>query len=244
MSPFVAELLGTMVLVLLGNGVVANVVLARTKGQGAGWLAITTGWGLAVAVAVYFAGSTSGGHINPAVTVALAAAGRFPWASVPGYLAAQTMGAFLGAVLVWIVYLPHWRETHDAGAKLGAFCTIPAIRSFPANLVTEAVATAVLVLGVLAILTPANLDPSRGWQAGLGPLLVGVLVGSIGLSLGGPTGYAMNPARDLGPRLAHLVLPIEGKGSSDLAYAWVPVLGPLAGGILGAWVHALFWAGG
>jgi len=242
MSTFTAELVGTLLLVLLGNGVVANVLLTRSKGQGAGWMVITTGWGLAVAIAVYSVGSVSGAHINPAVTIGLAAIGEFPWPEVPAYLVAQVTGAFLGAALVALTYWPHWTGTEDASTKLAVFCTAPAIRRPALNLVTEVVGTFVLVLGVLAILAPVNLNPDTGFPSGLGPLLVGALVWSIGLSLGGPTGYAINPARDLAPRLAHALLPLPGKGGSDWAYAWVPVVGPLLGGVLGALAYRMLWA--
>lgn len=241
MSPYLAEYLGTLLLLLLGDGVVANVVLSKTKGHNSGWIVITAGWGLAVAVAVYCTAAISGAHLNPAVTVGLATIGKFEAALVPGYLAAQVAGAFSGAVLVWLMHLPHWRETPDAGAKLAVFSTGPAIRHTPANLVSEILGTAVLVLGVLAILSPANLQPGTGFDTGFGPALVGLLVGSIGLSLGGPTGYAINPARDLGPRIAHALLPIPGKGGSDWGYAWIPVVGPLLGGVLGACVFRAFW---
>jgi glycerol uptake facilitator protein len=241
MSATLAELLGTMILVLLGDGVVANVVLKQTKGHNAGWIVITAGWGFAVAVAVYCTGTISGAHLNPAVTLGMAAIGKFEWALVPGYIAAQMAGAFLGGVLVWLAYLPHWKETHDQGAKLAVFCTAPAIRHTVGNLICEIIGTAVLVLGVLAILSPANLLPNSGFDKGFGPALVGMLVWSIGLSLGGPTGYAINPARDLGPRLAHFVLPSPGKGGADWGYAWIPVLGPAMGGILGALLYQAFW---
>lgn len=241
MSATLAELLGTMILILLGDGVVANVVLKRTKGNNAGWVVITAGWAFAVAVAVYCTNSISGGHLNPAVTVAMAVIGKFDWALVPGYIAAQMAGAFLGGVLVWLAYLPHWKVTDDQGAKLGVFCTAPAIRHTMSNLICEIIGTAMLVLGVLAILSPANLVPNSGFDKGLAPALVGVLVWSIGLSLGGPTGYAINPARDLGPRLAHFVLPIPGKGGADWSYAWIPVIGPIIGGIVGALVYKACW---
>jgi glycerol uptake facilitator protein len=246
MQSYLAELLGTMILVLLGDGVVANVLLQRSKGQNSGWIVITTGWGVAVAVAVYAVGRISGAHLNPAVTIALATIGSFSWAQVPGYIAAQMIGAFLGAVLVWLAYLPHWRETPDPGAKLGIFCTGPAIRSTGANLITEIIGTAVLMFGILAIAAnaqtlarPGDVDLSVVFSRGLQPLLVGVLVLGIGLSLGGPTGYAINPARDLGPRLAHAILPIPGKGSSDWGYAWIPVVGPIIGGIAGAGLYSI-----
>jgi len=246
MQSYLAELLGTMILVLLGDGVVANVLLQRSKGQNSGWIVITTGWGVAVAVAVYAVGRISGAHLNPAVTIALATIGSFSWAQVPGYIAAQMIGAFLGAVLVWLAYLPHWRETPDPGAKLGIFCTGPAIRSTGPNLITEIIGTAVLMFGILAIAAnaqtlarPGDVDLSVVFSRGLQPLLVGVLVLGIGLSLGGPTGYAINPARDLGPRLAHAILPIPGKGASDWGYSWIPVVGPIIGGIAGAGLYSI-----
>lgn len=240
MSPYFAEFLGTALLILLGDGVVANVVLARSKGQNSGWIVIATGWGLAVALAVYCVGSISGAHLNPAITLALTAIGKFEAAKVPGYLAAQFAGAFVGAVLVWLAYLPHWRETPDPAAKRAVFCTAPAIRSPGSNLLCEAIGTAVLVFGALALPSKANL-PEPAWTSGFGPLLVGLLVFSIGLSLGGPTGYAINPARDLGPRLAHAVLPISGKGDSDWSYAWIPVLGPVVGGLVGAFAQQFLY---
>lgn len=241
MNPYLAELLGTMLLVTLGDGAVANVVLNRSKGQNGGWIVIATGWGLAVAMAVYSVGTISGAHINPAVTLGLAAIGDFDWAKVPGYILAQIVGAFLGAAVVWLTYLPHWRETNDPAAKLGIFCTIPAIRKPALNCLTEIIGTFVLVVGVLAIPSANNLQPESGFTTGMGPLLVGLLVWSIGLSLGGPTGYAINPARDLGPRLAHLILPIHGKGGSDFSYAWVPIIGPLVGGASGALFYRWLW---
>jgi len=246
MQSYLAELLGTMILVLLGDGVVANVLLQRSKGQNSGWIVITTGWGVAVAIAVYAVGRISGAHLNPAVTIALATIGSFSWAQVPGYIAAQMIGAVLGAVLVWLAYLPHWRETPDPGAKLGIFCTGPAIRSTGPNLITEIIGTAVLMFGILAIAAnaqtlarPGDVDLSVVFSRGLQPLLVGVLVLGIGLSLGGPTGYAINPARDLGPRLAHAILPIPGKGASDWGYSWIPVVGPIIGGIAGAGLYSI-----
>src|SRR5690349_1080210 len=241
MSPFLAELLGTMLLIILGDGVVANVVLNRTKGQNSGWIVITAGWAFAVTVAVYAVGSFSGAHINPAVTIALAAIGKFAWAKVPMYIAVQLVGAFLGGAIVWLAYLPHWAVTESAASKLAVFSTAPAIRNTTANLLTEVIGTFVLVLGVLAILTPKNLNPVHGWDAGFGPYLVGILVWAIGLSLGGPTGYAINPARDLGPRLAHALLPVAGKGHSDWGYAWIPVVGPIIGGVLAAFLYRAVW---
>ena len=241
MSPFTAELIGTMILVTLGDGVVANVVLNKTKGQNSGWIVITAGWALGVAVAVYCVNAISGAHLNPAVTVGLAAIGKFPWPDVPGYIVAQMLGGFLGGVLVWLAYLPHWRETENPGSKLAVFCTGPAIRAPGKNLITEIIGTFVLVLGVLAILSPKNLVPDSGFEKGFAPFLVGILVWSIGLSLGGPTGYAINPARDLGPRLAHFFLPIAGKGDSDWSYAWVPIIGPILGGAAGALFYKFLW---
>jgi glycerol uptake facilitator protein len=241
MSPFLAELLGTTLLIILGDGVVANVVLNKTKGQNSGWIVITAGWAFAVTVAVYAVGTFSGAHLNPAVTIGLASIGKFAWASVPAYIAAQMLGAFLGATIVWLAYLPHWPVTESPASKLAVFCTAPAIRSPIPNLVTEIIGTAVLVLGVLAILTPTNLNPAYGWNVGFGPALVGTLVWAIGLSLGGPTGYAINPARDLGPRIAHALLPVAGKGSSDWGYAWIPVAGPIIGGVIAALLYKALW---
>ena len=246
MQNFLAELLGTMLLIVLGDGVVANVVLNRTKGQNSGWIVITVGWGVAVAMAVYAVGRLSGAHLNPAVTVALAATGSFPWADVPSFIVAQILGAFLGAVVVWLAYLPHWGATASPGDKLAVFCTGPAMRAPVPNLIAEIIGTAVLLFGILAIAAnaqtlskPGDVDLTFVFSRGLQPLLVGVLVLGIGVSLGGPTGYAINPARDLGPRLAHAVLPIAGKGGSDWEYAWIPIAGPLIGGTLGAGLYAL-----
>jgi len=241
MSPFLAEVVGTMLLIILGDGVVANVVLNRTRGHNSGWIVITTGWAFGVTVAVYAVGTFSGAHLNPAVTIGLASIGKFAWGLVPAYIAAQMLGAFLGAAIVWLAYLPHWKETPDPAAKLAVFCTGPAIRNPLSNVITEVIGTAVLVLGVLAVLTPKNLNPDYGWNVGLGPALVGVIVWAIGLSLGGPTGYAINPARDLGPRIAHAVLPIAGKGGSDWSYAWIPVVGPIIGGVIAALIYKALW---
>jgi glycerol uptake facilitator protein len=230
--------IGTMILILLGDGVVAAVLLNHSKAQNSGWIVITFGWGLAVAVAVYAAGPFSGAHINPAVTIGLAAFQDFPWGDVPEYVLGQFAGAFLGACLVYVSYLPHWGETADPGLKLAVFSTGPAVRKLGLNVVTEIIGTAMLLVGVLAL----GYEDGIGAQAaGLGPLLVGFLVLSIGLSLGGPTGYAINPARDLGPRIAHAVLPIAGKGESDWEYAWVPVVAPIVGGLLGAWLYTILW---
>jgi glycerol uptake facilitator protein len=234
MQAYLGEFIGTMLLILLGDGVVAAVLLRNSKAENSGWIVITWGWAIAVAVAVYCVVQFSGAHINPAVTIGLASTGGFDWAQVPGYIIAQFLGAFVGAVLVWLAYLPHWGETDDAGLKLGVFCTAPAIYNTPANITTEVIGTFVLVFGVLGIL-------ANDLATGLGPLLIGLLVLGIGLSLGGPTGYAINPARDLGPRIAHAVLPIAGKGGSDWGYSWIPVVAPIIGGILGAVAYnALF----
>jgi len=241
MSPFLAEFLGTMLLIVLGNGVVANVVLNKTKGQNSGWIVITAGWAFAVTLAVYAVGTFSGAHLNPAVTLGLASIGKFAWGLVPAYIAAQLLGAFIGAAIVWLAYLPHWAVTENQAAKLAVFCTGPAIRNPVSNVITEIIGTAVLVLGVLAILTPKNLNPDFGWNVGLGPALVGIIVWAIGLSLGGPTGYAINPARDLGPRIAHALLPIAGKGHSDWGYAWIPVVAPIIGGVIAALLYKGLW---
>jgi len=228
-SPFVGEFLGTMMLILLGDGVVAGVLLKRSKGEGSGWLAIATGWALAVMAGVFtaIACGSADAHLNPAVTLGMAVrSGNF--AKFAPYLAAQLLGALAGSALVWLHYLPHWKETQDAKLKLACFCTTPAIRNFAANLLSEIIATFVLVFVAGAIFSKAV--AATGPAAGLGPYLVGSLVWGIGLSLGGPTGYAINPARDFGPRLGHALLPIAGKGGSDWGYAPVPVLGPLLGG--------------
>src|SRR3954462_14724625 len=248
MQSLLAEGIGTMLLILLGDGVVANVVLNKTKGQNGGWLVIAVAWGVAVAMAVYAVGRISGAHLNPAVTIGLAAIGSFSWTEVPGYVIAQTIGAFAGAVLVWLAYMPHWNATADPATKLAVFATAPAMRKPSANFVTEVIGTAVLVFGILAIAAnaqtlskPGDVDLSFVFSRGLQPLLVGVLVLGIGLSLGGPTGYAINPARDLGPRIAHAILPIAGKGASDWQYSWIPIVGPIIGGIAGAALYS--WIG-
>jgi len=241
MTPYIAEFLGTALMILLGDGVVANVSLAKSKGYAGGWIVITAGWGLAVLVAVYAMASLSGAHFNPAITLGLASIGRFPWDRVAGYIVAQTAGGILGGVLVWLAYLPHWKETPDARAKLAVFCTIPAIRNSLENLMCEIIGTTVLVFGALAIPSRHNLT-QPGWDTGFGPLLIGLLIFSIGLSLGGPTGYAINPARDLGPRISHALLPIAGKGGSDWSYAWIPIVGPIVGGVLGAFGYRMLFA--
>ena len=192
--------------------------------------------------AVYLVNAHSGAHLNPAVTIGMAVIGKFAWADVVGYVAAQMLGAIAGATLVWLTYLPHWKETADPGSIRGSFCNTPAIPHTLSNLITEIIGTFVLVLGVLAILTPENLVPNTGFDKGLAPALVGLMVWSIGLSLGGPTGYAINPARDLGPRIAHAILPIAGKGDSDWNYSWIPVVGPVGGGIIGALFYQMVWS--
>ncbi|ERN51474.1 aquaporin family protein [Alkalihalophilus marmarensis] len=237
MSVYLAELIGTMVLIIFGGGVVAGVVLKKSKAENSGWIVITFGWGFAVAFAVYAVGGISGAHLNPAVTLGLASVGEFSWSLVPGYIIAQIIGAFIGACIVFIHYLPHWRETKDQGAKLAVFSTDPAIAHTPSNLISEAIGTAVLLFGLLAI-------GANQFTEGLNPLIVGFLIVAIGLSLGGTTGYAINPARDLGPRIAHFFLPIAGKGSSNWKYAWVPIAGPAIGGVLGAQFYHIMFNGG
>ncbi len=235
---FVAELVGTAILILLGDGVVANVLLRDSKGEGSGWIVIATGWGLAVAMGVYAAGIFSGAHINPAVTLGFASGGITPWSDVPMYLLGQFTGAFVGAILVYLAYYNHWGATDDANLKLAVFSTAPARRNTGANFMTEAIGTAMLVVGVLAIVG-TTAAATEGLGTGLNPLLIGILVWAIGLSLGGPTGYAINPARDLAPRIAHAVLPIPGKRDPDWEYSWIPVLAPIFGGIVGV----LIWNG-
>ncbi|SEP16471.1 MIP/aquaporin family protein [Aquisalimonas asiatica] len=237
MTPFIGEIIGTMILIIFGGGVVAGVLLNHSKAQASGWIVITAGWGMAVALAIYAVGDISGAHINPAVTVGLAAIGEFPWADVPAYIVAQMIGAFIGASVVFLAYYPHWAATDDAGAKLGVFSTDPAIPHTPGNLLCEIIGTFVLVLGILFI-------GANEFTEGLNPLIVGLLIFAIGLSLGGPTGYAINPARDLGPRIAHFVLPIAGKGGSNWQYAWVPVIGPLIGGAAGGLFYAFVFEQG
>jgi glycerol uptake facilitator protein len=241
MSPPLAELIGTAILIVLGDGVVANVVLQRTKGNDSGWIVITAGWACAVTIAVYCVNGVSGAHLNPAVTIALAFSGTFPWANVPLYIIAQLAGGFLGGVMVWLAYLPHWAVTHDPDAKLAVFSTSPAIRAPLPNLLAEGIGGFALVLALLAVLSPANFVPGSDFAKGFGPVLVGAIVWAIGLSLGGTTGYAINPARDLGPRIAHAVLPISGKGSSDWDYAWVPIAGPILGAVLAASAYQILW---
>lgn len=227
-TQFLAEVVGTGILIILGNGVVANVVLNKTKGHGGGWIVIAWGWGMAVYVAVFCVGSISGAHINPAVTIALAAAGKFPWYKVPVYIAGQMIGAFIGAMVVYVFYRDHFNATEDADLKMACYCTAPAIRDWWRNLLCEVIGTFMLIFPIFYISMP---KVHVGLNT-LGALPVGLLVFAIGLSLGGTTGYAINPARDLGPRLAHALLPIKGKRDSDWGYAWIPIVGPVLGGLL------------
>lgn len=235
MSPFIGEVIGTSLLLLLGDGVVANVALKGTKGEGSGWIVIASGWGMAVFVGVFAVAASSGAHLNPAVTVGLATAGAFPWDMVPTYLAAQFLGAAIGAFVVWVQYHAHFAVTEDLDTKLGVFCTGPAIRKTWLNFLSEVIGTFVLVFGVLHIVE-ADVVGASGGPGGLGAidaLPVGLLVLVIGLALGGTTGYAINPARDLSPRIVHALVPMPGgKRDSDWSYAWIPVAGPLVGGIL------------
>lgn len=240
MTPFIAELIGTTILILLGGGVVANVVLHKTIGHNSGWMVITTGWALAVYVAVVFAGPYSGAHINPAVTIGLAVSRKFPWGDVPLYLLAQMLGAMLGATLVWLLYKNHFEATDDADTKKAVFCTAPAIRNNFSNFFSETLGTFVLLFTIFYFTDATINDTNTVIGLGsLGALPVAFLVWSIGLSLGGTTGYAINPARDLGPRIMHAILPIKNKAASDWYYAWIPVLGPIFGSVLAA----LLWLG-
>lgn len=232
MKELIGEFLGTFILVLLGDGVVAGNILKGTKEEGTGWTAIVFGWGIACTVAVYVAGLFSPAHLNPAVTLAMAATGALAWSKVAGFIIAQFLGAMLAAVVLWLHYYPHFQETTDKGAILGTFSTGPAIRHTPSNFLGEALGTAVLVITILAI-GPNNV------AAGLGPVIVGLVIFAVGFSLGPTTGYAINPARDLGPRIIHALLPIPHKGDSDWGYAWIPVLGPIVGGVLGALIYQL-----
>lgn len=239
---FLAELVGTAILILLGDGVVAGVLLAKSKAENSGWIVITFGWGLAVAMAVYAVGHfDAGAHLNPAVTLGLLASGvDYTGSEIAQYIGGQFAGAAIGALLVFLHYLPHWKETQDPGLKLAVFSTGPAIRNTTTNVISEIIGTFMLVFGILAIgdhfgvIEDGNLSAAFG--TGIVPLIVGFLVLSIGLSLGGPTGYAINPARDLGPRIMHAILPIPGKGGSDWGYAWIPVVGPIIGGLVAGWV--------
>lgn len=253
MSPYIAEIIGTAILMLLGSGVVANVILNNTKGNSSGWIVITVGWGMAVFIAVFTVGQFSGAHINPAVTLGLATAGLFDWAQVLPYILAQILGAFIGSSLVWLAYKDHFDATEDGPTKLAVFSTAPAIRNYSSNVITEAIGTFMLVFGVLYIAAPGFLSVDgellstivlNGEEVGFGlgalsALPVGLLVLGIGLSLGGPTGYAINPARDLGPRIAHALIPFSNKGSSDWAYSWVPIVGPMIGALLAAALYLI-----
>ena len=241
MNIFLGEVIGTMFLILLGDGVVANVLLSKSKGQNSGWIVITTAWAMAVFVGVYTSVAVGGNaHLNPAVTFGLAISGAVAWTAVPVYLAGEFIGAALGAILVWLSYLPHWAETQDQGLKLAVFSTGPAIRNTTANLVCEIIGTFALMFGVFLI-TGAQMVSGGAVSTislgALGALPVALLVWVIGLSLGGPTGYAINPARDLGPRIMHALLPITGKGGSDWAYSWIPVVGPIIGAAIAALLY-------
>ncbi len=238
MTPFLAELIGTALLILLGDGVVANVLLTDTKGNNGGWIVITTAWGLAVFVGVTVAGPYSGAHLNPAVTLGLAIAGKFAWADVPVYILAQMLGAFIGAFLVWAMYYNHFQRTNDPGSVLAVFCTGPALRNYASNIISEIIGAFVLVFVVFYI-TKGEIVATKApiGLGSVGALPVAFLVWVIGLSLGGTTGYAINPARDLGPRIMHAILPIKSKGTSDWTYAWIPVAGPLLGAALAGFLY-------
>lgn len=234
MSPFLGEFIGTMLLIIMGDGVVANVVLNKTKGNNSGWIVITFGWAMAVFLGVYVSTSLGGsGHLNPAVTIAMAAFSDFDATLLPTYILAQFAGAITGAIIVWLAYKQHFEGTDDKDGKLAVFCTAPAIRAYGYNLMTEIIGTFVLVFGAVAMSKPASTLGT------LDALPVGLLVLGIGLSLGGPTGYAINPARDLGPRIAHFILPIKNKRDSDWGYSWIPVVGPVIGGLLAAYLFKL-----
>ncbi|MFM1840235.1 MAG: hypothetical protein RIR47_284 [Bacteroidota bacterium] len=234
MTPFVAEFIGTAFIIIIGNGVVANVVLPKTKGNNGGLISIVLGWMIAVFVGVYMTADSSGAHLNPAVTFALAAAGKFNWSLVPSYLLAQILGAMLGAFIVWMIYKDHINEADSAADQLAIFSTGPSIRRLPQNFITETLATLVFILGVLFI------QPAESKLGALSALPVALLVGGIGFGIGGPTGWAINPARDLGPRIMHFLLPMKGKGGSDWAYAPIPVFGPIVGGILAGIIYTQF----
>ena len=234
MSPFIGEFVGTALLVIMGDGVVSNVLLNKTKGNNSGWLVIGFGWAMAVFIAVYAATKLGGsGHVNPAISIALATFGDFDSSLLLTYIGAQFAGAITGAIVVWAAYQQHFGATQDKDLKLAVFCTAPAIRSTPHNLVTEMIGTFILMFGALAM------SPGTAPFVTLDALPVGLLILGIGLSLGGPTGYAINPARDLGPRIAHFILPISGKRDSDWGYSWIPVVGPVLGALLAAWVFGL-----
>ncbi len=243
MDTLVAEFVGTSLLLAMGCGVVANVVLSGTKGHQGGWMVITTGWALGVFIGVVVAGPYSGAHLNPAVSIALATVGYFDWALVPGYVLAQMLGAMMGAGLAWLMYRDHFNATPDAELKFAPFATRPAIRNLPSNFYSEALGTSVLIIVILYATEPAMGDGTPIGLGALGALPVALLVWVIGLALGGTTGYAINPARDLGPRIMHQILPISGKGHSDWAYSWVPILGPIVGALVAAGIFMLLSAG-
>lgn len=236
MSPFVGEIVGTMILIVFGAGIGAGSSLKGSYSNNAGWIVITLAWGIAVTMGVFAVGSISGAHLNPAVTIAMAIDGSFAWSDVPGYIVAQLIGAILGATIVFLHYLPHWKRTEDPATKLGVFATSPAIPHTFSNLLSEIIGTFILVLGLLFI-------GANQFTEGLNPIAVGLLIVVIGMSLGGTTGYAINPARDLGPRIAHFLLPIPGKGGSNWSYSWIPVVGPILGGSLGAIVYKALYRG-
>lgn len=230
MTQIFSEFLGTAMLVLLGSGVCAASNLKKSKAEASGWIVIAMGWATAVTIAVYVSGFMGPAHLNPAVTLGMAIVGKFSWSLVVPFIIAQVLGGVVGAIVVWLAYLPLWDETEDQGAILGTFATGPAVRNLPANTMTEAIGTFVLVLGLLAF-------GENSFAEGLNPVVVGILILAIGLSLGGPTGYAINPARDLGPRIAHQILPIKNKGTSDWGYALVPIVGPVIGAVLAAGLY-------
>ena len=227
MSAFVAEIIGMAILMIFGCGVVAGAVLDKSKSNGSGWISITFGWAIGITFGVYAAGQFSGAHLNPAVTIALAVAGKFSWSLVPTYIAGQFIGAMIGATAAYFAYLPHWKETENAGLKLAVFCTGPAIRHTPSNFICEFIASFILMFVIMII-------GANKYAEGVGPVVVGMLVLGMGLCFGGPTGYAMNPARDLGPRIMHAILPIHGKGDSDWCYSWIPVVSPICGAVCAA----------
>lgn len=234
MNEFIAEAIGTGFIILFGCGVVAGSVLKESKSNDSGWIVISIAWAIGVTLGIYAAGQISGAHLNPAVTIALASIGEFEWSKVPLYISGQFLGAMVAATLVWLSYLPHWEATTDTDAKLGVFSTGPAIRHTMSNFITEFIATFILLFGLLSI-------GANKFTEGLNPVVVGMLILGLGLSFGGPTGYAINPARDLGPRIMHALLPIKGKGHSDWAYAWIPIVAPILGGTLGALTYSFIF---
>jgi glycerol uptake facilitator protein len=236
MNPYIAEFIGTMILITFGGGIVAGSNLKNSYAANAGWITVCLAWGLAVTFAIYAIGDISGAHINPAVTLGFAIVGDFPWSKVAGYITGQVLGAMAGATIVWVFYKAHWKKTEDKGAKLAVFCTAGAERSLPANFANEVIATFFLLFGLSFI-------GANNFTEGLNPLVVGALISAIGFSLGGTTGFAINPARDFGPRLMHAILPIEGKGGSDWVYAWIPVAGPIIGGMTGTLFYKALFGG-